>query len=187
MPLLTSAPTVRLELPESWLPVPLAADGDRAGQRALLARWCGGEPPEDLVRRLVAESRAAHRSGVAFAALLLAAEQGPPAQVVTAALTVGFQPLPGAADPRTAAEGVLQVRRAAAAATTRVELVGLAGDVERPAVVVRETGTHCRTEVLWLLPGTDQLAGISVSSEDRSFGPAAAQVAVTAAASLQLA
>lgn len=191
MSLLAAAPTVHLELPDTWVPVTLAADGDRQGQRALLADWCGGKPPADLVGRLVRESRVAHRAGLAFAAVLLATVDGHTAGLervaVSAALTIGFRRLDGVGDPRVAAEGVLQTRRAASGPSTRLELVGLGGDADRPAVLVQTTVPEARCEVLWLVPGTDQLAGIAATSQDRPLAPALAQVVLAAAASLRLA
>lgn len=190
MPAVT-APTVRLDLPETWVRVPVAADGDRSGQRALLEKWCQGPAPDDLVRRLVRESREAHRAGMSFAAVLLASVDGTsvgvPRIAVTAALTVGFRQLGDAAtDPRVAAEGVLQVLRDEHRTTRRVELVGLAGDPDRPAVLVQERGTQAHTEVLWPVPGTDQLAGVSVTSSDLPLAAALTEVALSAAISLRL-
>jgi hypothetical protein len=181
-----AAPTVRLDLPESWVRVPVAADGDRAGQRALLEGWCRGQPPDELVRRLVRESREAHRAGMAFAAVLLASA-GTPAIAVSAALTVGFRQLSDApTDARVAAEGVLRVLRDEHRPTRRVELVGLAGDPDRPAVLVQERTTRALAEVLWLVPGSDQLAGISVTSADLPLAARLTEVALSAALSLRV-
>jgi len=192
VPVLTPRqPTVHLELPETWVRVPLAADGDRNGQRRLLTDWCGGSPPDALVSRLVRQSRAAHRDGLSFAAVLLATVDGMPVGLdrvtLSAALTVGFRPLPGASqDASVAAEGLLRVRRASAGPATRTELVGLARDPDRPALLVQEAVTTARCEVLWLVPGTDRLAGVAATSQDRALAPALARVALAAAASLTL-
>src|SRR5881409_2459190 len=114
MPPMT-ATVVHVDLPSTWVPVPVAPDGDRSGQRELLAEWVGGPPPPELVGRLVRVSRDAHRSGTSFAAVLLGTVDGTAVGadrvVLTAALTIGFQRLPGAGDARVAAEGVLQVLR----------------------------------------------------------------------------
>ena len=121
----------------------------------------------------------------------------------TAANTAGFrwilvadpvrveEGLPGSADPRIAAEGVLQVLRRSGGPTRRASLVGLAGDPGRPAVLVTEQVTDdgrllTRTQVLWLVPGSDQLAGVVVTSEDLPLAGALRDVALGAAVSLRV-
>lgn len=189
MPALTAAPTVCVDLPETWVPVTVAPDGARNEQRRLLEDWCQGPAPEDLLRRLTRESRDAHHAGTAFAAVLLGTVDGSavdlPRVAVTAALTLGFRPV-GQTDPRVAAEGVLQVLRSRRRPAGRLELVGLDGDPGRPAVLVQERGTQVRTEVLWLLPGTGQLAGVCVTSGDLPLAAALTDVALAVAISLRL-
>ncbi len=181
-------PTVQLELPDTWVRVPVAPDGDRAGQRALLVAWCQEEPPGDLVRQLVRLSRRAHADGVAFAAVLLATVASPDGRVpISGALTVGFRSAPGA--PRVVAEAVLATLRHRGGPTRRAELVGLAGDPDRPAVLLQEQGLDgeqvlARTEVLW--PLTGQLAGLAVTTTDLPLAPAMRDVALRTAAGLSV-
>lgn len=190
-----TAPLVHVELPETWVRVPLAADGDRAGQRQLLQDWLGAPPSSELLGRLVRASRDAHRSGASFAAVLLGSVDGSPVGadrvVLSAALTVGFRPLPGATDARVAAEGVLQVLRRTSAPTRQVTLVGLAGEADRPAVLVTEQAAEAgrlvtRTSVLWLLPDTCRLAAVTASSEDLPLAAALRDVALAVAVSLRV-
>ena len=184
-------PVVPLELPETWVRLPVARDGDRPGQRALLADWCG-EPPADLVRQLVRLSRQASEDGVAFAAVLLATVGlgggGPDHRVpISGALTVGFRRAPG--PPRVVAEGVLAVLRQGGGPTRRAELVGLAGDPDRPAALVQERGVQdgrllARSEVLW--PIADRLAGVCVTTADLPLADAMREVALSVAVGLSV-
>jgi hypothetical protein len=190
-----TAAQVHVDLPQTWVPVPVAPDGDPDGQRQLLAEWLGDRPPPELVRLLVRTSRQADCDGVSFAAVLLGSVDGAAVGVdrvvLSAALTIGFRGLPGSANPRVAAEGVLQVLRRSGGPTRRASLVGLAGDPDRPAVLVTEHASEdgrllARTQVLWLVPGSHHLAGVVVTSEDLPLAAALRDVALGAAVSLRV-
>jgi hypothetical protein len=187
--------SVQVELPDSWRPVPVAPDGDRAGQRRVLAGWAPGTDTRAVEDRLVRQSRRAARAGVRFAAVLLAQVDGPRPDdqplVLTGSLRVGFRRV-GDPDPRVAAEGVLASLRQQARATRRLSLVGLGRDPDRPAVLVQEQGpvdgtVLARADVLWLLPGSGQLVSVSTTTADLPLAAAHRDVALSVAASLQVA
>lgn len=186
-----TAQIVHLELPDAWRRLAIAADGDRAGQRALLLARRQQPADEQEVTRLVRASRQASRAGVGFAAVLLAGDPGEPP--LTASLTVGFRRLPGAADARIAAEGVLSGLRHGQRTrpTRRLTLMGLGGDPHRPAVLLRDRAHQdgvqlCLAEVLWLVPGTEQLAVLAVTSPDLALADGFAATALDAAQALVL-
>jgi hypothetical protein len=169
--------TVHLELPAPWQRIAIAADGGRAAQRALA--W-----PPATVPALTRASRQAHRAGARFAAVLLRSLDDPDTsdQVsLVASLTLGFRELPGVRDPALAAEGALAALRGGV--TRRLELVGLGGDRTRPAVLLRQPGL---VEVLWLVPGSEQLAVLAVSSPDPAAASGCGQLALDVAADLEV-
>lgn len=151
---------VHLDLPEQWQPMAVAPDG------------------------------------VAFAAMLLAplqvAVEGTDGhQALAASLTVSFRLLPGATDPAVVAQGTLQSLRDQGRVTRRAELVGLGRDPGRPGVLVREQrasdeGPIVVTQVLWLVPGTSQLACVAVASPARALATELTELALAAAAGLRV-
>lgn len=174
-----TATRVHLEVPEPWRQVTVAPDGARAAQRALVEAWAPGSrgaSTDEAVRRLVRDSRAAARSGVAFAAVLLDVLPGPEGGrlLLTGSLTLGFRQV-GTADAWLAARGLLATLGPGA------RPVRLRGDADRPAVLRAEGG---RAEVLWLVPGSTQLACLAVAGPDGSDG--CAGLALEVAASLRL-
>jgi hypothetical protein len=201
-----------LELPDAWRPFAIATDGARAEQRALAEAWCAehvsdGRPsPPGLgpvVDRMVRESRRAARARVPFAAVLLGLMDTTSDAVqllVTGSLTVSFRQLPGATDPVVAAEGTLHSLREAAdgSPTRRLELVGLGRDSGRPAVLLRDqcldpddpddpAARLSLTHILWLVPGTSQLASVAVATPHRDLAAPFTELALSAASSLTLA
>lgn len=202
-----SVPQVCLDLPEAWHPVPVASHGDPQGQRAVLDSWLKTHATraiagmDALVTRMTRESRLAARAGVAFAAVLLdlidpmTADE--PTGLLAGSLTVSFRALPGETDPVVAARGTLASLRPQADRsypTRRLELVGLGGDATRPAVMLREQqpcdevpGRRLSvTQVLWLVPGSSQLATVAVATPNRELTQQFAQVALHVATSLQV-
>lgn len=168
---------------------------------------------DTAVSRLVRESRRASREGIGFAAVLLALLPAPPqpdppeadapeptAQhlLLAASLTVSFRHLPGETDPGIAAQGTLEALRqqptGAGYSTRRLELVGLARDRARPAVLLREQRTAADdpttqlalSQVLWLVPGSSELASVAVATPNRELATSFTELALSVAASLRV-
>jgi len=170
---------------------------------------------DTAVTRLVRESRRASREGIGFAAVLLALLPAPPqpdppdaeadspeptAQhlLLAASLTVSFRHLPGETDPGIAAQGTLEALRQQPTgpgyATRRLELVGLARDRARPAVLLREQRTAADdpttqlalSQVLWLVPGSSELASVAVATPNRELATSFTELALCVASSLRV-
>lgn len=198
--------SVELELPPAWSRFPIAPDGARRAQRQLLEDWYAdhtvpADRRETATTCLVRESRQASREGIGFAAVLFLDLDDPGAdaqhQLVVGSLTVSFRTLPHADDPAVAAQGTLDVLRGQRSgggyATRRLELVGLGRDSARPAVLLREqlpdpeTGTRVAvSQVLWLIPGSHQLASVAVATPNRDLAPAFTELALGVASGLRV-